>query len=283
MTISIQSVFRFFLLATVLSISVPANAQNQLIPNFWHPGERLTKPDLTGLSRLRFLTTTDFPPFNFIDRRKRLTGFHVDLARAICAELSILEKCEIQALPWDELEKAMEAGDGDAIISGLAVTEESRGKYEFSRPFLHIPARFAARLADGIGEPMDEAVIRGTTGLVAGSRHARWFASAFDGARTELFPTRKEALAALKDGKVSLVFADAVSLAFWLPSEEAGDCCGFAGGPYFSPPAFGQGLAIAFAKDRGELAAAANFALKQINDNGIFAELYLRYFPLSLY
>ncbi len=42
-------------------------------------------------------------------------------------------------------------------------------------------------------------------------------------------------------------------------------------------------MAIAFAKGRGDLAAAADYALKELNDNGTFAELYLRYFPLSLY
>lgn len=71
------------------------NAQNVLIPNFWDPNERFIKPDMTSRQRLKFLTTTDFPPFNFIDRKKRLSGFNVELARAICAELEMLSKCQI--------------------------------------------------------------------------------------------------------------------------------------------------------------------------------------------
>ena len=58
-------------------------------PMFWDATERLPKPDLAALARLRFLTTTDFPPFNYLDGNGRLSGFHVDLARAICAELAI--------------------------------------------------------------------------------------------------------------------------------------------------------------------------------------------------
>lgn len=258
-------------------------AQGQSIPNFWPRGEVLSKPDVTSIQRLRFLTTTDFPPFNFIDRKKRLTGFHIDLARAICDELGILAKCQIQALPWDELKPALERGDGDAIIAGLQVDVRSRDAFEFSRPYLHVPGRFAAKRAAGLSEPMTLAVRGRTTGVIAGSQHARWFADAFKGASTETFAGKAEAFAALKSGKVDLVFTDAVSLAFWLVSQDAADCCAFAGGPYLSQEYFGHGMAIAFAKGRGDLAAAADYALKELNDNGTFAELYLRYFPLSLY
>lgn len=260
-----------------------ARAQGLTIPNYWDSGERLTKPDLSSLPRLRFLTTTDFPPFNFIDRRKRLTGFHVDLARAICAELDILPKCQIQAVPWDELEDAVARGDGEAIIAELEVNSRTRANYTFSRPYLRIPARFIARRESGFGEPMNDVVVRRKVGLVAGSDHLHWFDTAFTRGRREVFPTRAAALKALQDGYVDLVFSDAVSLSFWLLSDASKDCCAFVGGPYLSSADFGYGLAIAFPKDRPELAEAANYALKTINDKGTFAELYLRYFPLGLY
>ncbi|MEM7463396.1 MAG: transporter substrate-binding domain-containing protein [Pseudomonadota bacterium] len=264
--------------------SVPmAFAQSQVVPNFWHPSERIAKPDLSNVQRLRFLTTTDFPPFNFIDRNKRLTGFHVDLARAICSELDIMPKCQIQALPWDELQKAMEDGEGEAIIAGLQATSDNREKYEFSRPYLHIPARFVARTADGLGEPMTLAAVRNRTGLVRGSVHADWFRTAYPNAQTITYETRAQALDALQRERVDLVFSDALSLSFWLVSEASKDCCSFAGGPYIGEALTGPGLMIAFAGGRTELAAAADYALKQINEKGVFAELYLRYFPLGLY
>jgi len=42
-------------------------------------------------------------------------------------------------------------------------------------------------------------------------------------------------------------------------------------------------LAVALKKDNEELTGAINYALRSINDKGIFAELYLRYFPISLF
>ena len=102
------------MLAIAMSLAAllgPARAAEPQVPVLWDSKERLPKPDLSTLPRLRFLTTTDFPPFNFIDKSGRLSGFHIDLARAICAELGIAEKCQIQALPWSELGDALNKGE----------------------------------------------------------------------------------------------------------------------------------------------------------------------------
>jgi len=258
-------------------------AQTAVIPNFWDPSERFLKPDLSSLPRLRFLTTTDFPPFNFIDRRKRLSGFHLDLARAICEELDLLAKCQIQALPWDELDKAIAEGEGEAIIAGLAITAESQEKYNFSRTYLQIPGRFLTLSSQKLDEPIYEALFRKTVGVVEGSRHQAYFDASFGERASRSFPTRQLAFNALKAGEVDALFTDALAASFWLASADAGNCCVFSGGAYLSEEFFGRGLAIATSKQNPELVEAFDYALKSINDKGIFAELYLRYFPEGLF
>jgi polar amino acid transport system substrate-binding protein len=271
------------LLASLPVVGSPVSAQMQAIPNFWSPNERMPRPDVSSIGRLRFLTTTDFPPFNFVDRSKRIAGFHVDLARAICDELDILAKCQIQAAPWDDLQKMVEDGEAEAIIAGLRPTAELRAKFEFSRTYLYIPGRFVARWQSGFDEPMTEVVGHSRVGLVTGSSHAAWFKVAFPDAEVKTFGDRAAALDALKREEVDLVFSDALSLSFWLTSPAAAECCAFAGGPYFAPEDVAHGMAIAFAPGREDLVAAVDFALRQLSDKGIFAELYLRYFPVSLY
>src|SRR5262245_29829699 len=126
---ALQRILRLACLAAIIGgTSVPGRTANPEIPNFWDTKERLAKPDLSELQRLRFLTTVDFPPFNFIDSSGRLSGFHVDLARAICRELQIVAKCQIQALPWAELEGTLGRKDGEAIIAGIAVSADNRDK-----------------------------------------------------------------------------------------------------------------------------------------------------------
>ena len=279
----IKLAFIFLLTCGVFFQDKPVLSQEVSIPNFWDLNERFEKPDLATLPRLRFLTTTDFPPFNFIDRRKRLSGFHVDLARSICAELAILNRCQIQAVPWEELQPMLEKGEGEAIIAGIAVTAQAREKLDFSRPYLKIPARFIMRKDSGLVAPAFEALFRKKTGVIANSAHQAYFATVFDARQAEVFPTREAALKALQEKKIDAVFSDAVSLSFWLGSSSAADCCTFLDGPFQSEMISGAGLAIALPKGRPELVNAMNFALGEVNRKGRFAEFYLRYFPLGLY
>ncbi len=81
------------------STAARAAADKAVFPLLFDARERIASPDLTALKRLRFLTTVDFPPFNFIDASGKLSGFHVDLAREICRVLAIEDRCQIQPCP----------------------------------------------------------------------------------------------------------------------------------------------------------------------------------------
>ncbi len=277
-------VLRLALLAALLALSaLAARAAEPQIPNFWDSKERLAKPDLTTRPRLRFLTTTDFPPFNYIDAQGRLTGFHVDLARAICARLEVMAKCQIQALPWAELPAALEAGDGDAILAGIAVTPESRDRYAFSRPYLQFPGRFVMLKTKAVAEPLDQKLAGERVGVLGGTAHERLLRDHFPAVQVVTYDQEKWMLGDLKAGKLRAAFGDGMRLGFWLTGGDAAGCCRYAGGPYLAPGYFGVGLAIATAKTDPALAAALDYALQTLSRDGGFAELYLRYFPLSFF
>ncbi|RUM98879.1 transporter substrate-binding domain-containing protein [Pseudaminobacter arsenicus] len=273
----------FLLFFTASLAWSPARAAEPDVPVFWDAKERLVKPDLSTLERLRFLTTTDFPPFNFLDPNGRLSGLHVDLSRAICAELDISAKCQIQALPWGELEKALHDGQGEAIIAGIAITQESRAKYAFSRPYLQFPARFLTRKSSPLGEPIFRAVENERIGVMAGSAHEGMLRDYFSKARVVTYSRQEWLFDDLKEGKIAAAFGDGMRFGFWLAGEESDRCCRFAGGPYLAPEYLGTGLAIAVAPDNPILADALNYALHEISVKGRFAELYLRYFPIGFY
>jgi polar amino acid transport system substrate-binding protein len=268
---------------TVCAHSGIAWAEQPAIPVLWDDKERLAKPDMTGVQRVRFLTTTDFPPFNFLDGSGRLTGFHVDLARAICNELQILDQCEIQALPWQELDMAMAAKQGEAVIAGISITAESRAKYGFSRSYLQFPARFVVPATSSISEPVYSKLAGQRIGVIAGSSHERMLRDYFPDIKVVTYAKQEWVLADLKAGKIAGAFGDGMRLAFWLAGTDSAGCCRFAGGPYLAPEYLGTGLAIATGKDDAVLLQAFDYALQQINMKGVFAELYLRYFPVSFF
>jgi polar amino acid transport system substrate-binding protein len=264
-------------------ISQPGKAAEPEIPLLWDSKERLQKPDLSQLQRLRFLTTTDFAPFNFLDASGRLSGFHIELARAICDELGLADRCQIQAMPWAELDPAMRRGDGEAIIAGVAVTAENRQLYAFSRPYLIFPARFVTTNTRALAEPLYTKLNGLKVGVVTGSAHERMLRANFAEVQVVIFATQGEMTAALKANTIDAAFGDGMRLGFWLASADAANCCRFSGGPYIAPEFLGNGLAIAAPKDRPELAAAFDYALQAISAKGTFGELYLRYFPVSFF
>ncbi|MCX7305551.1 MAG: transporter substrate-binding domain-containing protein [Hyphomicrobiales bacterium] len=269
--------------AAVAFLSAAQAGEQPPAPMFWDMKERLPKPDLSAVGRVRFLTTTDFPPFNYLDRDGRLTGFHVDLVRAICEELEIADKCEIQAMPWEQLGDALERGRGEAIVAGLAITQQNRAKYAFSRPYLQFPARFMMPKTSAATEPLYEKVKGERIGVIAGSGQEEMLRAYFPGAKVVTYSRQEWMYADLKAGKIAGAFGDGMRFAFWLAGSEAGGCCRFAGGPYLAPEYLGPGLALATDVNNPTLAAAFDYALQQMALKGRFTELYLRYFPVSFY
>src|SRR5690606_4373409 len=158
--------------AAALIMALPSSAEES-VPRFWDARQRLSVPDLSGFQRIRFLTTTDFFPFNMLDGQGNLVGFHIDLARAICRQLEVENRCQVQAMPFDELAEALQENEGEAIIAGLALTAESRSEYSFSRPYFQFPARFVIRRDTTFAEPIDRALQGARVGVLGGSAHEK--------------------------------------------------------------------------------------------------------------
>lgn len=244
--------------------------------------EHRAMPDITNMPRIRFLTVLDFPPFSFLNDDGRLAGFNVDLARELCDELKVAAKCQIQAVPFDELETALETRAGDAVIAGVAATEALRARFDFSRPYLEPPARFLARTPLPAG-PLDAARLNEKKiGLVAGTSHEAMFKAYFPALKPVSFETRDAMLTALESGSVDVVFSDGLQLAFWKDSKDSHGCCGFWGGPYYSRTFLGEGMRIMTRKS-DPLAAAIDHGLLGLARDGMLSDLFVKYLPAGIY
>lgn len=277
-----QKTIGLLAVAALLVASGASAAPNDL-PLLFDARERIAKPDLTALARLRFLTTVDFPPFNFIDQSGKLSGFHVDLAREICRELEIEAKCQIQAVTYPELMPALEQGQGEAIVAGIAVTPELRRRFAFSRAFMQMPARFALnrKAADGVKSPAD--LVGKPIGAVAGTTHEAMLKAFFPKLEAKAYPDRDALLNALREGAVTAAFSDAMQLSFWVSGSVAAGCCTLMDGAYFSERFLGEGLTIMNRTTEPALTQAIDHALLALSRSGRLEEIYLRYFPNGIY
>jgi polar amino acid transport system substrate-binding protein len=249
------------------------------VPGFWDPRHRPERPDLTRISIIRFLTETDYPPFNYAGPDGAPAGFNVDLARLICEEIKVA--CTVQMRRFDTLIDTLNKNQGDAVIASIAETPEMRKQVDFSDPYYRTPARFVARRDFNSDDVRPQALEGRKIAVVAGTAHEAYLKALFTEAELRPYPNAEVARDALKKGEVDLLFGDGISLAFWLNGTDSGGCCEFRGGPYTESRFFGEGVGIAVKRGNDVLRQAFNWALFRLWEKGRFTDLWLRYFPIS--
>lgn len=279
----------FAALAAVAFVVTPASAQSRpsapsgvAVPNFWNVERRLERPDAARLPKeLRFVTTDDYPPFSFVNAEGTLSGFNVDLARAICAELQVA--CVIQTAAFDQVADAVGEGRADAAVAGLQATPAARASLDFSERYLGTPARFVGRRQETLESATPETVASRKVAVVSRTAHEAYLRSFFNEAAIRTYPDLAAAQEALRSGAVDLLFADGITLALWLNGTASADCCRFVGGPFTESRFFGDGFSVAVKEGNDTLRHAMDFALQRIWEKGVFTDLYLRWFPIGFY
>lgn len=113
-----------FMLASVLTMAVSAKGSDDLLKTIQERGTIIV-----GLEG-------DWAPWSYVDENDELTGYDVEVAKAIADKLGV----EIQIVPgeWDGLFAGMDAGRYDMVVNGVEVTEERADKYNFSTPYAYI-------------------------------------------------------------------------------------------------------------------------------------------------
>lgn len=88
-------------------------------------------------------TEGTYPPFTFHDASGRLTGFDVDIGRAIAQRLGV--KAKFVEGKWDGLIAGLDAKRYDAVINQVSITDARRVKYDFSDPYISSAAVLIVR------------------------------------------------------------------------------------------------------------------------------------------
>ncbi|MGE5467344.1 MAG: transporter substrate-binding domain-containing protein [Ignavibacteria bacterium] len=230
---------------------------------------------------VRFLTESDFPPFDFYDEDGVLVGLNVDVARAICLELNTA--CDIKVRPWGELLPALRHGEADAVIASHAVTPQNLAQVDFTDRYFYMPGRFAGKTGGEAVEMTPEGLEGKRIGVAKNTAHEAFLKAFFRSSAIRSYESSELARDALLQGEVDFVFDDGVSLVFWLHGTASKRCCELKGGPYLEPKYFGDGMAIAVPKNDQQIKTLINGALTRLRANGRLDEIVERYFPIKVY
>ena len=237
------------------------------------PGSRRTS--------LRFMTSTDFPPFNYADEDGQLTGFNIDFARAVCVELEV--SCDIKAVAFNDILTSLDHGDGDAAVGAIAATPSALGRADFTKRYYFMTAHFAVRKT---GDKLDISPVgleARKISVLAGSSHEAYLRAFFPDSQIISLPTPDAVRDALDKGDVDALFGDGMALAFWTSGSSSKGCCALAGKAFSDDRYFGDGVAIAVRKGDVELSRQIDAAVTHILTSSHYEEMLARYFPVRLF
>jgi len=166
---------------------------------------------------LRVATSADLPPLTWRDKSGEITGFEIDLVRALAEAMRLDVRFVVR--PFPDLLATLEDGEADLVIAGMTMTPERNARVAFAGPYFvsgtAVVARSEAiaRAADA-GE-LDDAKLR--YAALADSTSAEFVARELP--RAKLVETRdyEAAVALLLGDQVDGIVADflACQAAVW--------------------------------------------------------------------
>ena len=221
-----------------------------------------------------------YPPFNNLQADGTLTGFDIDIAKALCEQMKA--ECTFVTQDWEGIIPALQAKKFDAIIASMSITAERKEKVDFTNKYYNTPPAIAVPKDSAITEATEAALEGKILGAQASTTHSNYAEAHMKKAELKLYPTAEEYKLDIVNGRVDAVIDDVVVLSEWLKTPD-GACCKILGTLPVDPVINGEGAGIAIRKGEDDLREKFNAAIEAIRDNGKYKEINVKYLDFDVY
>ena len=223
-----------------------------------------------GAAPVKFGTEGGYPPYNFMNDAGKLAGYDVDVGTELCKRAQL--DCSFVTNDWDSIIPNLLAGNYDAIIDDMSITEERKKTINFTEPYFPPdPSRFLSKT----DKKFDYDNLKGLKiGAQNSTIQAGYLDEKLKADNTILkYDTQDQELADLNGGNLDLVFID---------GSVAGETAAGSNGALKSDGPdilIGEGAGIGLRKADTELQAKLNTALQSMKADGSLDALIKQYFP----
>lgn len=219
--------------------------------------------------KLVMATSADYPPYEFHDisgGKDEITGFDVDIARAIAKELGV--QLEIKDMAFDGVLPALLAKKVDIAIAAFTITEERKKSVNFSEPYLDGGQQIVTYKGSGIKGKED---LKGKTIGVQLSTTGEAEAKKIEGAKLKQFDRVDAVMLDLMNKRVDAAIVGSVVADAYLKLnpdkfEKAGDKLN------------SEQNGIPVRKEDTKLLEVVNKVLKDLKDSGEYDKLVQKWF-----
>ena len=218
---------------------------------------------------IRIGTEGAYAPWNYFDDSGKLAGFEIDLGNYLCERAALT--CEFVSNEWDSIIPNLIAGNYDAIMAGMAVTEERKQTIRFSAEYFPPDSSVFAAASGDTFDFDNLAQVR--IGVQGATIQAEYVEKHYAQQNTVLsYETPDQSIADLSAGNIDLLLAH--------PNFLVPVIANSSGKLTITGPkvALGGGVAVGLRKEDTGLAEKLNGAIAAAKADGTLDKLIKDYF-----
>lgn len=222
-----------------------------------------------------------YEPFTYKTPDGKPTGFDVDVANAICAELK--RNCVFVEQVWDSMIPGLQARKYDVIVSSLSITEERKRVIDFSDRYYKTPSAIVVKKGTPYTGP---ASLKGKRiGVLKGSTQEKWAMGELKPAGVTVVPyeAQDQVYLDINAGRLDGTVADKVEVHGGFLRKPEGKDYGYVGHDQYETKYYGDGIGIGIRKGQKDLKEQINAAIKTIRSNGTYNTIAKKYFDFDPY
>jgi ABC-type amino acid transport substrate-binding protein len=218
-------------------------------------------------------------PFGWTDEKGDLTGFSVDIAKALCKAMN--RECRLQPAVFADFIPGVASGKFDFVVANILRTPEREKLVDFSERFWRSSSTFVGH--PGVVKGINRDELKGKTVAVQkGAVQERYLRELYgDVATIDTYPNNADRNAALAAGKADLMLGSTMSH-FAFMTAKGGERFEIIGEPIYDH-GLGGDVAIPLTKGRDDLRQAINAAMAAILRDGTYARINNTYFPSGVF
>ena len=214
-----------------------------------------------------------YPPFNYVDKHGELTGFGVDLAKALAGHMGL--RAKFVPTPWSGMLAGLDSGRFDVVINQVTITPDRQKKYLFSQPYTVSGAQILVRKGDQSKYDSIASLDGRVVGVGLGSNYEAWLKQHAPKVHIQTYSGINTALQDLEIGRVDAIINDRLESAYLLKHTDGRVVA--AGQPFSK-----QYSGIAMRQGHPQLQAQIDAALQALRKSGQLAAISNKWFGMDI-
>ena len=222
-----------------------------------------------------------YPPFSTTSQDGELSGFDIDIARALCENLD--RKCRFVNQDWNALIPGLLSRKYDAVIASLPISDEYGRRVDFTNKYYQMPVRFVAAKETNL-RVSENGLKDKRIGVKLGSVFDKYVTDIY-GSVAEIvrYRSQEELYLDLQTGELDATLAERAVVEDTFFRSPTAAKFELVRPDIYGQRWFGKGRGIAVRNSDVSLRRELNRAIRTIRLNGTYKKINAKYFDYDIY